>query len=71
MTASSTPGTSDIVVCSPALGAPWDYGPGIDLHGAQFTPRWRRPRRPRPARNRNYPDGEAPAAPAPRYGGRP
>lgn len=37
------PGTGDVVVTSPSLGAPWDYGPGIDLQGAQFHPRWRWP----------------------------
>jgi hypothetical protein len=37
------PGTGDVVVTSPPLGAPWDYGPGTDLQGVQFHPRYRWP----------------------------
>ena len=48
------PGTGDVVVRSPALAAPWDYGPeAVDLRGAQFTPRHRGPGR---RHIRNSPD---------------
>ena len=49
------PGTSDVIVRSPILGAPWDYGPGTDLDGAQFTPRLA-PARRRMTRNATRPD---------------
>ena len=65
------PGTSDIVVRSPTLAAPWDYGPeAIDLRGAQFSPRLRPPRRRPAVRPGTSPESDIPVTTTRRGGGR-